>query len=79
MNLLRYLGAGAEAGTGAGTEAGAEARPGAGAEAGAEVGADKNTCMKTDFALSVVFGLRHVICGFLKKMRNYFNCGPKQD
>ena len=23
--------------------------------------------MKTDFALSVVFGLRHVICGFLKK------------
>ena len=54
-------------------EAGAGEGPGAGAGAGA----DKNTCMETDFALSVVFGLRHVICGFLKKRRNYFNCGPK--
>ena len=52
---------------------------GAGAGAGAGVGADKNTFMKTDLALFVVFGLKHVTCEFLKKRRNYFNCSPKQD
>ena len=52
---------------------------GAGAGAGAETGADKNTCVNTNLALFVVFGLRHGTFGFLKKRRNYFNCSPKQD
>ena len=50
MTLLRYLG------VGAGARAGAEAG------AGVEVGADKYTCIKTELALFVVFGLRHVTC-----------------
>ena len=51
---------------------------GAGAGAGAEVGADKKKHLY-DLALYVVFGLRHVTCGFLKKRINYFNCRPKKD
>ena len=81
--LWRYLGAGAgagaDAGAGVGAEAGADAGAGAGEGAGAEVGAGKNTCMKTDFALSVVFRLRHIIRGFLKKGRNHFNCSRQLD
>ena len=84
MTHLRYLGvragagagAGARAGAGAGTRAVAGERAGAVAGAGAEAGADKNTCMNTDLALFMVFGLRHVTCRCLKKRRNYFNCSP---
>ena len=71
MTLLRYLGVGEKAGAGVGAEAGAGA--------GAGAGADKNTCMNADLALFVVFGFRHVTCGFMKKRRNYFNCSPKQN
>ena len=58
----------AEAGAGAGAGGGARAGAGAGAGAGEEEGSDKNTCMNTDLALFVVFGLKHVTCGFLKKL-----------
>ena len=79
MTLLKYIVV--EAGAGAGTGAGAWVGEGVGARAGAgvEVGTEKNTYMKTDLALFVVFGLRHVTFGFLKKRRNYFNCCPKKD
>ena len=40
---------------------------GSGAGAGAEAGADKNTCVNTNLALFVVFGLIHGTCGFLKE------------
>ena len=71
ITLWRYIGVGA--GAGARAVAGVDAGEGAGA--GVEVGADKkNTYMKTDLAPFVVFWLRHVTCGFLKKRRNYFNC-----